>query len=215
MTAPVYRRPSEVAERLGVSPSTLRRWSQQFEPFLSEAASASDDDSSKHRRYLEDDLDTLITIKDLLAEGCSYDQVRGQLLAERPGPEDDADVYAVVASSETAATALPLVAVIGDTLHTVADGQQLLLNSQQANRDLVSVAIQDNFNLKAENAQLRDRMLELERSLSEIIRRDADRREALETRLRALEDTISALVRQTEQQQNQSRRGFWARLLGS
>ena len=108
----------------------------------------------------------------------------------------------------------PAVAVLSDTLHTVADGQQLLLNSQQANRDLVSVAIQDNFNLKAENTKLRDRMLDLERSLSEVKRQEAARYEALDARLRAVEDTLDALIQQTQVLVDQRRRGLRGLLFG-
>jgi hypothetical protein len=63
----------------------------------------------------------------------------------------------------------------------------LLLGSQQANRDLLSVVLQDNFGLKEENTKLRDRMLELERDLAEVRRLEAAHRESLEVRLHKLE----------------------------
>ncbi len=80
--------------------------------------------------------------------------------------------------------------MLADTLHTVAEGQQLLLGSQQANREVLSVVLQDNFNLKEENAKLRDRMLELERDMAEIRRLEATRRETLEARLLRLEERL-------------------------
>jgi DNA-binding transcriptional MerR regulator len=213
MSSTATRRPSAVASRLGISVSTLRRWSQQFSPFLSTMAQQSDEDGGRHRRYADEDLATLISIKTLLSEGFTYDQVRARLQAL----EDDGDVavesYALVAGSEPMVMA-PAVAVLSDTLHTVADGQQLLLNSQQANRDLISVAIQDNFNLKAENTKLRDRMLDLERSLSEVKRHEAARYEGIEARLRAVEDTLDALIVQTQVLSEQRRRGLRGLLFG-
>ena len=38
----------------------------------------------------------------------------------------------------------------------------------QVNRNLLGVLIQDNFNVKEENAKLRDRVLKLEQSLNEL-----------------------------------------------
>ena len=213
MSGQTYRRPSEVAARLGVSVSTLRRWSRRFAPFLSSAANPSSaEEEPRHRRYTDEDLATLITIKGLLAEGYTYEQVRRRLQALRVGDAPEGDVYALVTSEEPPPALTPAVTVLADTLHTVADGQQLLLSSQQANRDLLGVALQDNFNLKAENAKLRDRMLELERSLSELRRQEAARRETLEARLQAVEDTLAALVQQSQSYAEPQRRGFWSRL---
>jgi len=213
MSSTASRRPSAVASRLGVSVSTLRRWSQQFSPFLSTAAQQSDEDGGRHRRYTDEDLASLISIKALLSEGFTYDQVRARLqLLEEEG-DVGVESYALVAGNEPTVIA-PAVAVLSDTLHTVADGQQLLLNSQQANRDLVSVAIQDNFNLKAENTKLRDRMLDLERSLSEVKRQQAARYEGLGARLRAVEDTLDALIEHTQVLAEQRRRGLRGLLFG-
>ena len=214
MSSPTHRRPSEIASRLGVSVSTLRRWSQQFSAYLSEVAQTSDEASPRHRRYTDEDLGTLITIKGLLTEGYSYSQARRRLQAIQVDPTPDGEPYALVSSSEPARMMAPAISVLSDTLHTVADGQQLLLNSQQVNRDLLSVTIQDNFNLKSENAKLRDRMLDLERSLSELRRHEASGREALESRLRAVEDTLDALVEQTADYDDEPSGGVWSRLFG-
>jgi regulator of replication initiation timing len=101
--------------------------------------------------------------------------------------------------------------VLADTLHTVADGQQLLLGSQQANRELLTVVLQDNFNLKQENAKLRDRMLELERDLISTRRREDTQRRNLEARLRRVEEKL----RPPEPDPTQNRRsGCLGRILG-
>lgn len=198
MTDIRYRLPNEVANQLQISPSTLRRWSNEFADSLSDTAGRPESEPGSriaHRRYTDEDLETLMTIKGLLAEGLTYIQVGKRLEAlrlRRPtaeaGDEEEAPQVTALAPSLHDSPFAPAAAVLSDTLHTVADGQQLLLGSQQANRDLLTVVLQDNFGLKEENAKLRDRMLELERDLAEMRRLDAARREEMEDRLRQLEE---------------------------
>jgi DNA-binding transcriptional MerR regulator len=196
-----YRLPNEVATHLDISPSTLRRWSNEFSEFLSGAAGHPEPTGGSqvaHRRYTDDDLETLMSIKGLLAEGLTYLQVgkrlevlhRRQATAALDAEDETADVTALSPSLRDAPGYAPAVTVLADTLHTVADGQQLLLGSQQANRELLTVVLQDNFTLKEENAKLRDRMLDLERDLAEVRRQDVARREAFEARLHQLETRI-------------------------
>jgi DNA-binding transcriptional MerR regulator len=198
MTETRYRLPNEVATQLKISPSTLRRWSNEFADFLSDAAGRPQSEAggtTAHRRYTDEDLEVLMTIKGLLAEGVTYIQVGKRLEAlrlrqsdaEAPA-EDDAGTRALGPSLLDSSPFTPAVTVLADTLHTVADGQQLLLGSQQANRDLLTVVLQDNFTLKEENAKLRDRMLELERDMAEMRRVESSRREALEARMHRLEE---------------------------
>jgi DNA-binding transcriptional MerR regulator len=196
-----YRLPNEVATQLDISPSTLRRWSNEFSDFLSGAAGRPEPSSGSqvaHRRYTDDDMETLMTIKGLLNEGLSYIQVGKRLealhlrqAATNVDGEEVADgVTALGPSLRDAPAFAPAVTVLADTLHTVADGQQLLLGSQQANREMLTVVLQDNFSLKEESAKLRDRMLDLERDLAEIRRQDSARREAFESRLQELEAQV-------------------------
>ena len=221
MTEGRYRLPNEVATQLQISPSTLRRWSKEFGPFLSDTAGRphdEDDGKFSHRRYTDQDLETLMTVKGLLVEGLTYPQVTSRLEALRlhkTGPdmlvEDDEDPVTVLAPSPQDAAYTPAVTVLADTLHTVADGQQLLLGSQQANRELLTVVLQDNFNLKQENAKLRDRMLELERDLISTRRREHSQRRNLEARMRQVEEKIRA---QESDSAQDSRRGCMGRILG-
>ena len=196
-----YRLPNEVANQLQVSPSTLRRWSNEFSDYLSDMAGRPQPEAggqATHRRYTDDDLETLMTIKGLLAEGLTYIQVgrRLEALRLRQGTndveeeQDGSQVTILGPSLQQPLAAAPAVAVLADTLHTVADGQQMLLGSQQANRDLLTVVLQDNFSLKEENGKLRDRMLELERDLAEIRRLDTTQRETLDARLQELESQV-------------------------
>ena len=201
------RLPSQVAARLDVSASTLRRWSKEFAPFLSQTAGypeLSSNGRTSHRRYTDEDLETLIIIKGLLAEGYSYRQVAKRLEAMRVGEATQSEAYAVVATEGEKLGLAPAMSVLADTIHTVADGQQMLLHSQQASRDLLGVLLQDNFNLKEENARLRERMLRLEREISEIKRKEDERRGVVEERLLQL-----------ELEQLESRRGCLGLLFGA
>jgi DNA-binding transcriptional MerR regulator len=201
MTEPRYRLPNEVATQLQISPSTLRRWSNEFADYLSETAGrpqTEEGGQAAHRRYTDADLETLMTIKGLLAEGLTYIQVGKRLealrlrqTAEEGLTEEDGSQLAIMDPAvDQRSTVFPAVTILADTLHTVADGQQMLLGSQQANRDLLSVVLQDNFNLKEENAKLRDRMLELERDLAEMRRLEETERDAIGARFRELEQQI-------------------------
>ncbi|HSR30243.1 MAG TPA: MerR family transcriptional regulator, partial [Anaerolineae bacterium] len=154
MTEPRYRLPNEIANQLQISPSTLRRWSNEFADFLSDSAGrpqGEEEDKTAHRRYTDKDLEIMMTIKGLLAEGLTYIQVGKRLEALRMRRTPDV----VIEDEEFQVTALspslrespfaPAMTVLSDTLHTVADGQQLLLGSQQANRELLTVVLQYNF----------------------------------------------------------------------
>jgi DNA-binding transcriptional MerR regulator len=203
----------------------LRRWSNEFADFLSDTGGRSQTEAGgqvSHRRYTDQDLETLMTIKGLLAEGLTYVQVAKRLEAMRLRqtaadlfPENEGSQVTVLGPSlQPSSTIFPAVTVLADTLHTVADGQQMLLGSQQANRDLLTVVLQDNFSLKEENTKLRDRMLELERDLAEIRRLDATRREALDARLRELEQQLRQRPPQAKPAEAAKRSGCLGQILG-
>lgn len=184
------RHPSEAAKALGVSPATLRRWSRRFALFLSPEAQSGE--GSSHRRYTEADLQVLGMVKGLLGQGYTYTQVERRLATLAPEREAPSPRTLAVtpASGRGKEPPPPALLALADTLHAVKDAQQLLLGGQQVQRDLLGVVIQDNFNLKEENARLRERMLHLERELAELRRVEAARREELERRLSALEDLV-------------------------
>ena len=104
-----YRLPNEVASQLQVSPSTLRRWSNEFADYLSDMAGrpqAEAGGQTAHRRYTDEDLETLMTIKGLLAEGLTYIQVGRRLEALRlrqttgeAEPEEDGSQVTVLGPS--------------------------------------------------------------------------------------------------------------------
>jgi DNA-binding transcriptional MerR regulator len=199
-----YRQPQDVAGRLEVSPSTLRRWSEEFSEFLSPEADSSE--GKQHRRYSDEDLATLITVKGLMADGLTYDQVRERLVQIDSG-EMPAGPGSMV-PSDPALPLAPAMTFLADTLHNVADSQQAVLNSQAANRELLGVVLQDNFNLKEENTRLRERMLELERQVSQLRRDEEARLETLRTELEARMYDVQRIVMM------QSRSGCLGGLLG-
>ncbi|HEY65025.1 MAG TPA: MerR family transcriptional regulator [Caldilineae bacterium] len=199
MSEQVLHRPAEVAARLGVSTSTLRRWSQRFAEYLSPDAgepAGSGDTDGAHRRYTDEDLATLLTIKGLLAEGFTYQQVERRLAALRRMDGKEEVTRSLVAAEGSLQSLSPAISILADTLHTVADGQQAILNAQQANRELMGVVVQDNFNIKEENTKLRDRMLELEREMAEMRRRDDAHHAKMEARMQAVESALDRIADQ-------------------
>jgi DNA-binding transcriptional MerR regulator len=195
-----YHTPQAVAKQLGVSPATLRRWSDEFAEYLSSGADSGKGKS--HRRYTEFDLGTLNTIKELMNSGATYEQVRQQLAnqpvnypfrpqgsmlnSEETLPEQPLDLPDRVshASDETALVTANgpeshTITFVTNTLIALSESHKSILNSQAANRELMGVLIQDNFNLKEENNRLRERVLELERHAAQVRRDEEWRREAL------------------------------------
>ncbi|MFQ5614356.1 MAG: MerR family transcriptional regulator [Anaerolineae bacterium] len=204
-----YRTPQDVARQLEISPSTLRRWSDEFAAYLSSEASAGHGKS--HRRYGQGDLGTLAKVKELMGEGMTYEQVRHHLQAHLASASDGEETALVSAEDMEMATA----AFISQFVENITESHRSVLNSQQANRELIGVVIQDNFNLKEENARLRERMLDLERQAAQWQRNEEARLEALrrEFEMKLME------VREAANQRNpitilQNRPGCLASLFG-
>lgn len=172
------RSPSDVAHELNVSSSTLRRWSTEFADFLSGFAGRpelSPSGEPVHRRYTDEDVKILSSISELLSRGLTYREIAAQLERVRQGldQETHGNELAVMPTMAEASSALSSsFSFLGSTMERVVEGQQVVLSSQQANRDLLGIVIQDNFNLKEENSRLRERMLQLERDVSELKRRE-------------------------------------------
>lgn len=79
---------------------------------------------------------------------------------------------------------------LDNTLTNISDNQKSLLNSQAANRELMGVVIQDNFNLKDENVRLRERVLDLEKRMAQISRDEQRQRDVMR---QEFEDKIAAI----------------------
>jgi DNA-binding transcriptional MerR regulator len=200
------------ADQLHVSPDTLRRWTKEFAAQLSATAVG-----AGYYRYSGADIKRLQIVRDLLSAGKTANEIARQLSPhepEAPPPADDyheaADKMAatdsdngaepvseparqggsqssVVLQGTDAAAREPAMVVLREVLTGFGAGQEAILNSQQVNRNLMGVVIQDNFNLKEENARLRDRMLKLEQDLNELRRVQAEQRQFVEMRMRQVE----------------------------
>ena len=70
----------QAATELGVSPSTLKRWTKDFSPFLSPSSTVTGDGTG--RRFTPEDVELLARIKEQLAGGLSTDEVVEQMNAE-------------------------------------------------------------------------------------------------------------------------------------
>jgi DNA-binding transcriptional MerR regulator len=203
-----YKSSQEVASRLDVSPSTLRRWSDEFMEFLSKDASSLS--GKAQQRYAEQDIERLLMVKDYMSDGLTYEQVRLQLREEFEIPANSTLITSDDAASST------IIGYISETVENVRQGQLSVLNSQAANRELMGVVIQDNFNLKEENNRLRARMLELERQIGDVRREEVGRREAFRQEVETKLAEIRSSVSQTQQQvmQSQENQGCLGSLLG-
>jgi hypothetical protein len=93
-------------------------------------------------------------------------------------------------------------AAIGQALQQISDTQQALLNSQQSQRDLLSVVINDAMALKDENDRLRKRLRTMEEELARIKESDMNYRLSLEERMNRVE------------RESLEKKSWWSRLTG-
>ncbi|MCX7853302.1 MAG: MerR family transcriptional regulator [Caldilineales bacterium] len=195
---PVWHRPAAVAERLAISVATLRRWSRQFDEFLSPEATG----RNGRRRYTDADLQLLSRVHELLHMGLSYEQARRQLRlrgSEAPVNGHPTTTALVLADADTRLhPGTDVAGVLVQALHSVGEGQQVILAQHQALRQLVGVLVQDNLQLKEENSRLRERMLEAERKLFELKRELAAGQAQERERLRQVEAALFDLQRQLD-----------------
>jgi len=217
MTLAAGRRPAEVARELGVSPSTLRRWSQQFGDLLSpEAGTQTSQLSGKitHRRYASADVETLQRVRGLMQEGLTAEEIRTRMVVEfTPEPEikavldeEEEELIAEILADENQTLVLDselddvvdIGRLVSDTLESLSASQQIILGGQQTARQLLGVLLQDNFNLKEENVRLRERMVDTERRVFEI-KRELDGNRSMERdRMRQMEAQLFELQRRLD-----------------
>lgn len=189
---------ADLATELGISAQTLKNWTRDFTPFLSAPGALGD----ANRRFTDDDVFVLKRIKDHLAAGLTFDETAEELRADGYGTAANGNGQN---GSMTVANQQQGFGVMTDTLRVMIENQQTVQNSLQVNRNLLGVIIQDNFNLKEENAKLRERMLKLEQDLGEMKKRDQDYRLTVEQRLMRAENALRAEAGKT----------VWQKLFGS
>lgn len=109
-------RPKEIAERLAISPATLRLWSNHFAELLSPAAQKSTTESgtSAQRRYTDSDLVVLQRAKELLSSGHTYEESLERLKAEPPQEQSVNEVPLGSANGHDRATPTAMIALTLD-----------------------------------------------------------------------------------------------------
>lgn len=192
-----YKTAAEIATELGISQQTLKNWTREFAPFLSPPGPLGD----SARRFTEEDVLVLKRIKEHLAAGLTFEETAAELQGDGLGERFEGEVGR---TALTVTTAQQGFAVLTDTLRAMIENQQTIQNSLQVNRNLLGVIIQDNFNLKEENAKLRERMLKLEQELAETKRREAEYRLIAEQRLNRIENALRA----------EASKSIWQKLFG-
>ena len=216
-TEPILLRPADAARQLGLPASTLRRWSRRFASFLSPEANgaARENGGRGHRRYTPRDMAVLAHCKILLSEGYTFEQVAAALEADfRPDvptvegevemePEEDAAAAEGVPPGESAELitgkeAVDVGQMMAQLLASLSGSQQIIISGQQTEKELLSVLIQDNFNLKEENKKLRERMVETERRIFEMKREMERNRKDEQERMRQMEAYLFQLQRQMD-----------------
>ncbi len=183
----------DVASALGLSPATVRRWSSQYAAYLSPEASQPHFGIEKgpgRRRYSAEDVETLTKIQAWRARGKSPDEIK-DLLQKQLVPATQISAVTVVTEDHERALSASAAAVLAEALRSLGENQQSLLNSQQANRNLLGVVIQDNFSLKSENSKLREQLRAVKTELTELKETDWNHRLSLEERLSQLEQATN------------------------
>lgn len=181
---------TDLANELGISAQTLKNWTRDFAPFLSAPGALGE----TNRHFTDDDVFVLKRIKDHLASGLTFEETADELRADGYGAATNGDGAHVAMMVPNAAQGL---GVMTDTLRVMIENQQTVQNSLQVNRNLLGVIIQDNFNLKEENAKLRERMLKLEQEMGEQKKRDQEYRLTVEQRLMRAENALRAEASKT------------------
>ncbi|MCP4168029.1 MAG: MerR family transcriptional regulator [Chloroflexi bacterium] len=216
------RRPTEVAKELGVSTSTLRRWSLHFSDYLSSEAghpvtASLEDIGQGHRRYSNEDVGVLIELQGMLQEGKSFDEARilldinnGNGDASEEGDEPALAATDSEAEDESALVHQPeeedgvdVARMVAATLSSLSDSQQIILSSQQTERQLLGVLLQDNFNLKEENVRIRERMIDTERQVFEMKRSLESTRSSERERMRQMEAQLFELQKRLDAMSHQ------------
>lgn len=190
MPDPATKTQSELAGELGISAQTLKNWTRDFAPFLSAPGTLGE----SNRHFSDDDVFVLKRIKDHLAAGLTFEETAEELRADGYGTATNGDRQHNAMMLPNAAQGF---GVMTDTLRVMIENQQTVQNSLQVNRNLLGVIIQDNFNLKEENAKLRERMLKLEQDINEMKRRDQEYRLTVEQRLMRAENALRAEASKT------------------
>ncbi len=189
------RRIGQVAVELDVPPHTVRHWTERFAQFLSEEA-------VQAHRYTEGDVAVLHHVRHLRSRGLDEAEIEERLRNWQPEQSTSTSLARSQPAEAEWAEPDGSSDMLAHLLRHLDETQQAVLNTQLATRDLLGLVVQDNFNLKEENARLRKRIRALEREVARLKEDDWNHRLSLEERLAALEREL------------ERRRPWWKRLFG-
>ena len=170
MSKSTYR-PKQVADQLGISPATLRLWSNKFQSLLSPAAqrSTTETGTSAQRRYSDQDVRFFTRAKQLLGEGKTYEETLTilteegvpdpQILTETAPPEEPAQETssALVVESQFQMAMLSLREALSAKDETIEALQQTVSANERHVGDL-----------RAENDRLREQLKERKEDTAEL-----------------------------------------------
>lgn len=149
-------RPKVISDQLGISPATLRLWSNHFSTVLSPGAQSatSEKGTSVQRRYSATDVRYFHRAKQLLGQGNTYEEVLALLIEEGvPDPEIITERDASQSEEPTNALAIP-----GEAHMAIFALREALSSKDEtidALRDTVSANTRHVDDLRAENERLR------------------------------------------------------------
>jgi len=155
----------EAAALLGITPPTLRKWSEHFDALLSDSArqALTSGGSTTSRRYTEADLAIFQRAKTLMWSGHTYDQTLHELAGDQPTKRSDDQVdirHRSRASSDYATRQLPMIQPAGKQSIRKEDERLAAPNRQrQAQQGQLHQFREYMLQLQAEKSLLRERRL--------------------------------------------------------
>ena len=158
-------RPKQVADQLGISPATLRLWSNKFESLLSPAAqrATTETGTSAQRRYSDQDVRFFTRAKQLLGEGKTYEETLTILTQEGlPDPDILADTPDDAtgndSDNEEPTNAIALTSQAHMAILAMREALSAKDETIEALRSTVSANERHAEDLRAENERLREQL---------------------------------------------------------
>lgn len=169
MSESTYR-PKQVADQLGISPATLRLWSNKFESLLSPAAqrATTETGTSAQRRYSDQDVRFFTRAKQLLGEGKTYEETLTILTEEGvPDPSilsepTDAEPDSDSDNTDGTSNALALSSQAQMAILSMREALSAKDETIEALRSTISANERHVEDLRAENERLREQIKEWE-----------------------------------------------------
>lgn len=173
MSESTYR-PKQVADQLGISPATLRLWSNKFESLLAPAAqrATTETGTSAQRRYSDHDVRFFTRAKQLLGEGKTYEETLAILTDEGvPDPEILAGTPDDEIKSDSDNGDLSNALALQSQAHMAVLAMREALSAKDETIEALRTTISANErhvdDLRAENDRLREQLKEQEKSTTQ------------------------------------------------